>query len=347
MKSIAVAILNWNGKHLLEEFLPSVVKHSDEGDIIIIDNASSDDSIEWLASNHPDIRRIELDTNTGYAGGYNAALQQIDHEYVVLLNSDVEVTKGWLKPLLDRFNSNDKIAAIQPKIKAYKQKDSFEYAGASGGFIDHLGYPFCRGRIFDHLEKDEGQYDQAIPVFWSTGACLAVRSSAYHEVGELDPQFFAHMEEIDLCWRFQRWGYTCWVEPASEVYHLGGGTLNSLSPRKTYLNFRNNLILLTKNLPMRKVLPVVLSRLVLDGAAGLQFLLQGKPSHTVAIVKGHFHFYGRYGKIIKGRTGAFPYPLNGIYKKSIVEAVFIKKLKHFSDLPTTLFTRTEREVDSH
>lgn len=340
VSSIAVAILNWNGQPLLEQFLAKVISDSEGAEVIVIDNASTDNSVAWLKSNHPSIRLIQLDENFGYAGGYNEALKQIDSEIVVLLNSDVETSPDWLKPLAKRFNSDDKIAAIQPKIRAYHNKDEFEYAGASGGFIDHLGYPFCRGRIFDHLEKDEGQYDEAIPVFWSTGACLAVRNSAYKQVGGLDPQFFAHMEEIDLCWRFMRQGFTNWVEPASVVYHVGGGTLSSVSSKKTYLNFRNNLILLTKNLPNAQLLPTIFARLVLDGMAGIQFILKGKPSHTAAILRAHFHFYGRYGSLMKARRGQeFPWPLNGVYQKSIVRQVFLGGIRTFKQLDSKSFFR--------
>lgn len=339
MKRIAVAILNWNGQSLLEKFLPSVLSHSPEGDVIVIDNASTDSSVAWLSEHHPEVRQITLPENLGYAGGYNEALKHIEHEYVVLLNSDVETTEGWLAPIIERFDSNPDIAAIQPKIKAYKQKESFEYAGASGGFIDHLGYPFCRGRIFDHLEEDHGQYNDAMQVFWSTGACLAVRSTAYEQSGGLDPVFFAHMEEIDLCWRFQRFGFQCWVEPASTVYHIGGGTLNSLSSQKTYLNFRNNLLLLTKNVPSNRVFSSIFTRLVLDGLAGVQFLLKGQISHTVAILKAHFHFYGMYGNAIKGRKGPFPWPLTGVYQRSIVQDVFLQKKTKYSELPESAFFR--------
>ncbi|NVK29101.1 MAG: glycosyltransferase family 2 protein [Flavobacteriia bacterium] len=345
MKPIAVAILNWNGKSLLEQFLAKVINDSPEADVIVIDNASTDDSVEWLRQNHPETEVIQNTTNSGYAGGYNEGLRGVDHEFVVLLNSDVETTSGWLSPILERFRSDENIAAIQPKIRAFNNRDYFEYAGACGGFMDSLGYPFCRGRIFGHLEKDEGQYDEAMPVFWSTGACLAVRNSAYKAAGGLDPMFFAHMEEIDLCWRFQRSGFTCWVEPASTVYHVGGGTLDSLNARKTYLNFRNNLVLLTKNLPKHKILPIILSRLVLDGLAGIQFILQGKVKHTTAIVKGHFHFYGMFNKIMRERTGEFPWPLTGVYQRSIVRQVFLGGLKNFSQLAKSSFVRTKTIVD--
>lgn len=341
MKSIAVAILNWNGQALLERFLPNVIENSPQGDVIVIDNGSTDDSVSWIRANHPTVEIIELPKNGGYAGGYNDAMKQLKHEFVVLLNSDVEVTPNWLEPLLSRLKSDEKIAAIQPKIRALKEREKFEYAGASGGFIDNLGYPFCRGRIFYFNEEDQGQYDDAREVFWSTGACLAVRTSAYHEVGGLDPQFFAHMEEIDLCWRMQRSGYSCWVEPASTVFHLGGATLSSQSTQKTYLNFRNNLILLTKNLPYNRIFPVILSRLVLDGVAGIQFALKGDIKHTLAIVKAHFHYYGRYGKIMKQRSGVYPWPLPGVYHKSIVRQVFLGGMKKFSQLSSLSFTSSK------
>lgn len=338
MNSIAVAILNWNGKPLLERFLPNVIQNSPQGEVVVIDNGSTDDSLGWLAQNFPNVRVIALEKNVGYAGGYNLALKELDHKYVVLLNSDVEVTENWLNPIISRFESDESIGAIQPKVLSVNEREKFEYAGASGGFIDHLGYPFCRGRIFYFTEKDQMQYDDAVPVFWSTGACLAVRSKAYHESGELDPQFFAHMEEIDLCWRMHRTGYSCWVEPASVVYHLGGGTLSAQSTKKTYLNFRNNLILLTKNLPSRLILPTIMSRLVLDGIAGIQFALKGQLPHTLAIVKAHFHFYGRYGKLMKDRKGPFPWPLAGVYHKSVVVNVFMRGAKSFSQLDSAAFT---------
>lgn len=340
MKKIAVAILNWNGQSLLERFLPGVLEHSSEADVIVIDNGSTDSSLAWLSSSYPDLRVISFAENYGFTGGYNKAMNEIDHEFTVLLNSDVEVTQGWLSPILNRFGTDPKISAVQPKVRSLNEPDKFEYAGACGGFIDHLGYPFCRGRMFSELEVDRGQYDEAMPVFWSTGACLAVRTEVYKALGGLDPQFFAHMEEIDLCWRMQRNGYSCWVEPASTVYHLGGGTLSSQSKQKTYLNFRNNLILLTRNLPTHKILPTVLIRLILDGLAGVQFLISGKAGHTIAIIKGHFHFYGRLGKIMKAREGEFPWPLEGVYRKSIVRQFYLGKIRSFSRLEHSAFAKT-------
>lgn len=337
-KPIAVAILNWNGRTLLERYLPSVVKHSAEADVIVIDNASTDDSVQYLENSWPEVRVIQLSSNGGYAGGYNQGIKQISNPYVVLLNSDVEVTSHWLQPILNKFEHDEGVAAIQPKIKADKQRTHFEYAGASGGYIDELGYPFCRGRMFDSLEQDHGQYNEEREVFWSTGACLAVRNDAYWEVGGLDEAYFAHMEEIDLCWRLKRAGYTCWVTPKSEVFHLGGGTLNSLSTQKTFLNFRNNMYLLTLNLPAKRILPTVMIRLVLDGLAGIQFAMKGKLGHTWAIVRAHFAYYGELGRLLKRRTGHFPWPLSGVYNDSIIKAYFLNGKKFFSDLTPRLFS---------
>ncbi|MCB0509691.1 MAG: glycosyltransferase family 2 protein, partial [Bacteroidetes bacterium] len=255
MKRVAIVILNWNGKHWLEKFLASVLTYSDPSfcDVIVADNASTDNSLEFLKENFPDVQTIVFEKNHGFTGGYNRALKSLEHEYFVLLNSDIEVSKNWIEPIIRLMDGDKLIAACQPKILDYNKRDYFEYAGASGGYIDFLGYPFCRGRIFDALEKDEGQYDDAKRVFWASGACLFVRSEVYKKLGGLDEYFFAHMEEIDLCWRMQNEGYHVWVEPLSKVYHVGGGTLQSDSPKKTYLNFRNNLFLILKNYDFWKV----------------------------------------------------------------------------------------------
>ena len=245
---IAVVILNWNGRHFLEKFLPDVIRFSsDDASVVVADNASTDDSVEYLKKNFPSVRIILNEKNEGFTGGYNRALEKVEAEFYVLLNSDVEVTQDWLKPLLRLMDANKKIAACQPKILSYHEKDKFEYAGAGGGFIDKNGYPFCRGRIFSELETDHHQFDDERPVFWATGACMFVRASVYHELKGLDENFFAHMEEIDLCWRMQRAGYEVYYCGKSTVYHVGGGTLPKNNPRKTYLNFRNNLITFTKN----------------------------------------------------------------------------------------------------
>ena len=250
MHQIAIVILNWNGRHFLEKFLPGVAQHSrDLARIVVADNASTDDSLAYLKANFPEVDIIRLDQNYGFTGGYNRALQQVQEPYYVLLNSDVEVSEGWLNPLMQFMEKHPEVAACQPKIRSYNDRHLLEHAGAAGGFIDYLGYPFCRGRIYNHLEEDKGQYDQAVPVFWATGACLFIRRDDFRNENGFDEQFFAHMEEIDLCWRLQQSGKQIWVIPQSTVYHVGGGTLPKNNPRKTFFNFRNNLMMLFKNLP--------------------------------------------------------------------------------------------------
>lgn len=333
MKKVAVVILNWNGKHWLEKFLPSVKQFNDDelSDIILVDNASTDNSLNFLADNYPTLQTIFFKENYGFTGGYNKALLNLDgYEYFVLLNSDIEVTENWLNPIIDLMDNNKNITACQPKILSYNNKEYFEYAGAAGGFIDYLGYPFCRGRIFDTLEKDEGQYNDAKPVFWATGACMFVRADAYKKMNGLDEHFFAHMEEIDLCWRMQNAGYEVWVQPQSTVYHVGGGTLNTDSPRKTYLNFRNNLLMMLKNIDLFKVYPIIFLRMILDGLAGIKFLTQGKFAHCFAIVKAHFAFYKMQFKYLKNRNRQKP--LNTIVKQSIVFNYFLDGKKKFSEL---------------
>ena len=295
----AVVVLNWNGKVLLDKFLASLLKHSQEATVFVADNASTDDSVDFVKSNFPSVKIIINSSNGGYAKGYNDALKQIDAEYFVLINSDIEVTDGWLSPIIDLMDSNKKIAACQPKLLDYKERNTFEYAGASGGFIDNFGYPFCRGRIFDDIEEDNGQYNDAIEIFWATGACLFVRASYFNEVGGLDEDFFAHQEEIDLCWRFKNKGYKIMVQPKSVVYHVGGGTLNASSPFKTHLNFRNNLFMLFKNLSTYNLLTTIPTRLVLDGVAALTFLnKENGLQHVFAIAKAHFIFYFKIPNLI-------------------------------------------------
>jgi GT2 family glycosyltransferase len=332
---IAVAILNWNGKQLLERFLPSVVKYSPEATVYIIDNASTDASKSYVEENWPSIKWIQNSGNGGYAKGYNDGLVHINEAFAVLLNSDVEVSEAWLQPLLKAMQTNPKLAALQPKIKDLKNKELFEYAGAAGGFIDHLGYPFCRGRIFYELEKDEGQYDTYREVFWATGACLVVRNDAFKEAGGLNELLFAHMEEIDLCWRLKNKGFEIGCAPDSVVYHLGGGTLDKLNTRKTFLNFRNNLVILFLNLPPLEAFTTIFMRLVLDGAAALKFLLDRQPKHFIAVFKAHFAFYGLFPKLVrqKPRSGLKPLKkLSGVYKEGLVEAFFLKKQKTFTSL---------------
>lgn len=327
----AVVILNWNGHDLLKKFLPSVVEHSpDTAAVYVADNGSTDNSISLIQSEFTSVKIIENGSNLGFAEGYNQALKSVDEEYVVLLNSDVEVTKGWLEPLINRLYDLN-TAACQPKILSYAEKNKFEYAGASGGMIDNLGYPYCRGRMFDHTEVDNGQYNEPIPIFWATGTCLAIKKSAYFEVGGLDHDFFAHMEEIDLCWRLHRAGYSIWVQPDSEIYHVGGGTLTVLNPKKTYLNFTNGLAMITKNSRISKLLWLIPVRLVLDGIAGLKFLVDGQPKHTWAIVRAHLNYYFKLLRWTAKREGNYPV-LPIISQSSVVWSYFVKKRTTFSDL---------------
>lgn len=334
---IAVVILNWNGKKFLSDFLPKVIDNSKEyADIIVADNASSDDSVEFLQKNYPDVRIIQNKENGGFAKGYNDALKLIESEYYILLNSDVEVTPNWIQPIVDLMDNDILISAAQPKMLDYFQRDHFEYAGAAGGFIDNLGYPFCRGRIFSTLEKDSGQYDKTIEVFWATGACMFLRSKTFHEHGGFDEELFAHMEEIDLCWRMRNSGYKIISCSKSFVYHVGGGTLSKKNPRKTYLNFRNNLMTVYKNSSAQGLLFKIIFRMVLDGVAGLKFLLEGHPKDCQAVIKAHFYFYSKFSKQkikrketqLRIKTQHTPF----IYPKSIVAAYYLKGIKNFSDL---------------
>jgi GT2 family glycosyltransferase len=328
LKKVAVVILNWNGKDFLEKFLPSVTKYNNDfTDIIVADNASTDDSINFIKNNYPTVKLIINDKNYGFAKGYNEALKHVDSEYAVLLNSDVEVTQNWIEPIIELMDADKTIAACQPKIRDYNNPKYFEYAGAAGGFIDYLGYPFCRGRIFNHLEEDKGQYDDVTEIFWATGACMFVRMELYNKVGGLDNFFFAHMEEIDLCWRFKNLGYKIMYIPNSTVYHVGGGTLNKIKPQKTFLNYRNNLFLLHKNLSPKIRNWTLLQRLVLDGVAGIKLLLEGKPKHTLAIIKAHFAFYKNI-KQNKNKRKIISNPnLTGIFNKSVLVKSFVEK-KH-------------------
>lgn len=284
-KQVAVVILNYNGSQMLRRFLPSVLANSPESEIIVADNASTDDSVAVMRNEFPSVPLLLLDKNYGFAEGYNRALQQVDAEYYVLLNSDVEVAEGWLAPLLEYMNVHEDVAACQPKLLSQKEKHLFEYAGAAGGFLDRYGYPFCRGRIFDAVESDEGQYDTITDLFWATGAALMVRSADYWSAGGLDGTFFAHMEEIDLCWRLRSRGKSIVCIPQSMVYHVGGATLNKENPRKTYLNFRNNLLMLYKNLPKEELRPVMCVRWCLDMLAALQFLLKGEWGNVRAVFR--------------------------------------------------------------
>ena len=331
-KKVAVLILNWNGRDLLERFLPSVCSNnSKNADVIVVDNASTDSSIEFLKQNYPTIKRIQFEVNYGFAEGYNRAINEVDYEYVVLLNSDVRVGENWLESPFSFLESNKSYAACQPKILDEKKPLNFEYAGACGGYIDLFGYPFCRGRIFDTLETDTGQYDTVKDVFWASGAALFVRRKCYIEVGGLDASFFAHQEEIDLCWRLLNKNYKIACVPQSKVYHLGGASLDKMNPKKTYLNFRNNLIMLLKNLPFY-ALPIIFIRMVLDGIAGLKFIAEGKFSHCWAIVKAHFSFYSRIISVLFKRDSTKKIDPSLMYPKSILVQYFIKKKRFFSSI---------------
>ncbi|MCD6366425.1 MAG: glycosyltransferase family 2 protein [Bacteroidales bacterium] len=337
-KKTAIVILNWNGKSLLEDFLPSVVKYSTFPgvEIVVADNASTDDSVLFLEKNYPAIKIVRLSENYGFAGGYNKALAQVDADYFVLLNSDVEVTENWLQPLIVLMDGDEKIAACQPKICSYRRHDYFEHAGAAGGFIDKNYFPFCRGRIFNDVEKDTGQYDDCREVFWATGAALMVRASIFKESGGLDNDFFAHMEEIDLCWRLKNRGYKIFVEPASRVYHLGGATLNYMSPRKTMLNFRNNLYMIYKNIPHGKFFGMLITRLFYDTVAAFKFLVSLQFAHFFAVIKAHWQFWftmhrfsGKRKENLK-QTIVFDHP--EIYGKSVVKKFYLNGDKKFSEL---------------
>ena len=326
----AIVILNYNGATYLNEFLPTVISYSKGHAIYVADNDSTDTSLEVLSTFGKSIVVISLPKNVGFAEGYNQALSHIVEEEIILLNSDVQVTENWIDPCLDRLNSSPNIVAVQPKIKSFHNPSEFEYAGAAGGSIDFLGYPFCRGRIFDVCEKDENQYDDALPIFWATGACMFIKKNAFQEIGGFDGLFFAHMEEIDLCWRWQRAGFSIYFEPKSTIYHVGGGTLSVDNPFKTYLNFRNNLAMLYKNLAIHALVPIIFARLCLDGIAGIRLLLQGKPKLTWAIIQAHGGFYKMLPSL--KRHGNYHIKLSTMYPKSILWDFFGLKKKTFNQL---------------
>lgn len=323
MTKVAVVILNYNGQKFLETFLPSVIENADGYEIIIADNASTDGSLTFLQNHYPTLRTIQLPNNQGFAGGYNNALKEIEAEYYVLLNSDVEVSANWTKPIIDLMDTDKSIAACQPKIRSYHQKTHFEYAGAAGGYIDWLGYPFCRGRVFDSYEEDKGQYDDTQEIFWATGACMFVRADVFHQLSGFDAHFFAHMEEIDLCWRMKNNGHKIMYSSASTVYHVGGGTLHKSNPRKTFLNYRNGLAMLYKNIPADKLFSTILLRLILDGISGIKLLVDGSFADFLAVIKAHFAFYAMIPKLERKS----PKNVSKIYQKSIVWEYFVKKQK--------------------
>lgn len=337
-KKVSVVILNWNGCDMLRSFLPSVVRYSsgDSVEVCVADNGSTDRSVEMLQQEFPSVRLIVLEENNGFADGYNLALKQVESEYVVLLNSDVEVTEGWLQPQVDYLDAHPEVAACQPKIRAWREKEKFEYAGAAGGFIDCYGYPFCRGRILNVVEKDNGQYDSVIPIFWATGAALFIRLNDYREVGGLDGRFFAHMEEIDLCWRLRARGKSIVCLPQSVVYHVGGATLKKENPHKTFLNFRNNLVMLYKNLPDAELASVMRVRCVLDYVAALTFVLKGQFANACAVRRARQEFRllrpgfdeSRAENLQKTSSSTIPERI----KSSILVQFYAKGYKFFSQL---------------
>ncbi len=327
---LAIVILNWNGKGLLETFLPSIIRHSENASIYVADNASTDDSVNFVRSSFPSVKIIQNVENGGYAKGYNDALKHIEADVFCLVNSDIEVTENWLLPIVSTFDSEDNTAIIQPKILDYKKKTHFEYAGAAGGFIDKYGYPFCRGRIFDTIEEDKGQYDENSEIFWASGACFFIRSTVFNALKGFDESFFAHMEEIDLCWRAHNLGYTSKYNSNSIVYHVGGATLNASNPKKTYLNFRNSLFTLTKN-ASGGIIFLLFVRLILDGLASLKFLIVMKPMHIFAILKAHFGFYAHLPRLLKKRR-LLKQSQNYYKEKSIVWSYYVNSKKLFNRL---------------
>lgn len=327
MNTTAVVILNFNGANWLRQFLPSVIRYTPQARILVADNGSTDDSIHVLQTEFPSVQLIRLDKNYGFCGGYNRALAQVKASYYVLLNSDVEVTPGWLHPLTRLLDSDTTLAAVQPKILSYNQKDHFEYAGAAGGCIDALGYPFCRGRLFDYTEKDEGQYNDTREVFWASGACMVIRSDIYHKLGGLDETFFAHMEEIDLCWKIQRAKMKVLYCGESTVYHVGAGTLAKTNPTKTYLNFRNGLNLLVLHLPGWQLLYKLPARIALDYIAALKFLLEGNRLHATGVIKAHYHCVKSLLLTLQKRRALkqkYPFSSRMVYSGSVVYEYFIR-----------------------
>jgi len=332
----AVVILNWNGLRYLQQFLPSVVANSSGCEIIVADNASTDGSVAFLQAHFPQVRLILLPENYGFCEGYNRALRQVQAKYYVLLNSDVDVPPGWTTPILSLMESDASIAVCQPKINAQQHPGFLEYAGAGGGMIDAFGYPFCRGRLFETLEEDRGQFNDVQEIFWATGACLFVRSEVYHTLGGLEPEFFAHMEEIDFCWRARNAGYKVMYNGHSQVYHVGGGTLHKSNPRKTYLNFRNGLALLYKNLPAKELLPTLGLRILLDWTAALRMLLAGQQTDAKAILEAHLavfrkRHYWRISRKAQTHKSNFPH-MAGVYRGSIVWAYFVRQKRTVKEL---------------
>ena len=342
MIKAAVVILNYNGAALLQQFLPSVIANTPLWcSIIVADNASTDHSLSVMKQHFPDVSCIEMQQNTGFAGGYNNALHQIDAEYFILLNSDIEVTPQWIEPVIEFMDKHADVAACQPKILAYHQKEFFEHAGACGGYIDYLGYPFCRGRIFNSLEKDENQYSDNKEIFWATGAAMFIRGHVFKSTGGFDTDFFAHMEEIDLCWRMKHSGYKLYCIPASKVYHVGGGTLHKSNPKKTYLNFRNNLMMLLKNLPEGNRFSVFTKRLYLDKLAFIKFFFSGNFKDAWAVYRAYFYVMLNYNTLKKkrGEIKNVNTNVSCIFEKSIVSEHFFRGKKKFTELNQDYFSK--------
>ncbi len=341
MDQIAIVILNWNGQKFLSDFLPSVIAHSGDARIILADNASTDSSVHFVQTHFPQVEIVVNSENGGFAKGYNDALKRIESPYYLLLNSDVEVTENWLVPLLEQMK-DPKIAGCQPKVLAYGNKQKFEHAGACGGYLDRNYFPFCRGRIFDETETDEGQYNGENEVFWTSGACMLIRSEVYHRVGGFDELFFAHMEEIDMCWRIKRLGYSFKIIPSTHVYHVGGGTLNYFSPKKTYLNFRNSLFMIAKNHD-GLLFPKMFYRMSLDGIAATTFLLKGKPRHFYAVFQAHRDFYKKLRTMLRKRAAlkslSTTFNDRGLYRGSILWARYFKHIHQFSKLNMRFFEK--------
>lgn len=340
IKKVAIVILNWNGRSYLEQFLPSICSSNYPNlEIVVGDNGSTDDSIMFLKHHYPQIRQIKTGANLGYAGGYNYVLKQVEADYFILLNSDVKVTKNWIAPVIEMMESDYSIAAVQPKILSYHQKEKFEHAGAAGGYIDKFGYPFCAGRILDTTEIDLGQYNTSREIFWATGAAFFIRQKAWHEMHGLDDDFFAHMEEIDLCWRLKASGHKIWYCAQSTVYHVGGGTLNKESPYKTYLNFRNSLYMLQKNLSFTSAVYIIFIRFWLDLLALIRFLFEGKRKDALAVSKAHVSFFRNFTKTVNKRKKIIrTHKISGIYNGSIIWDYFMQGIKKYDDLKKENFS---------
>ena len=334
LSTTAIVILNWNGQHYLDRFLPSVIRRSyyTGVSVVVADNGSTDGSVEWLKEKYPKVRIVELDQNYGFTGGYNRALKEIEADYYILLNSDIEVTEGWVEPLIKGMDSHPEIGICMPKIRSHFEKELFEYAGACGGFIDLLGYPFCGGRILSNIEKDNNQYDFDREIFWASGAALMIRASLYQSLGGLDVRFFAHMEEIDMCWRAKLLGHKVWIFTDSVVYHVGGGTLPNDSPRKLYFNYRNNLLMLYKNLPISTLWIILPVRLIADGISALVYLLWGKVRLFNSVLKAHLHFWRMLPKTVRSER-KIAGGVSCIFTNSIVLVFFLSaKRLRFIDI---------------